>query len=66
MTKLEEIQKAIAQLPPDDVARLRDCFDELEERLFDEQIERDEKAGKLEKLAENARENYRAGRFRDL
>jgi len=66
MTKLEEIQEAISQLGSDDLAKLRDWFDELEEQLFDEQIENDERAGKLEHLAERAGENYRAGRFRDL
>jgi hypothetical protein len=66
MTKLEDIQKAIAELPPDDLAKLRDWFDELEERLFDEQIERDALSGKLDWLAEEALAEHRAGRSRKL
>ena len=33
---------------------------------FDEQIERDAKAGKLDRLAEQAIADYRAGRAREL
>ena len=42
MTKLEDIEAAIAELSLEDIAKLRDWF---EERRFDERIERDAKAG---------------------
>jgi hypothetical protein len=54
MTKLEEIEAAVAQLSPADLKKLRAWLDELDERLFDEKIERDAKAGKLDKLAAKA------------
>jgi hypothetical protein len=54
MTKLEEIEAAVAQLSPADLKKLRVWLDELDERLFDEKIERDAKAGKLDKLAAKA------------
>lgn len=66
MTKLEEIEKAIEGLSPDDVVRLRAWFDELEARLFDEKIERDAKAGKLDELAAQALADHKAGRSREL
>jgi hypothetical protein len=66
MTKLEDIQQAIAQLPPDDRAKLRGWFDELDERHFDEQIERDEKAGKLDWLIAEALANHKAGGCREV
>jgi hypothetical protein len=66
MTKFEDVKQAVEQLPPEEFEKFRAWFENLEEQLFDERIERDEKAGKLDKLAERARENYRAGRFRDL
>ena len=66
MTKMDEIKDAVSRLSPDELAKFRAWFDELEEQLFDEKIARDEKAGKLDKLAEHARENLRAGRVRDL
>ena len=66
MSKIEIIKAAMTALTPEEMDHLREWFDELGERRFDDQIERDEKAGKLEKLAERGRENLRAGRVRDL
>jgi hypothetical protein len=66
MTKLEDIEKAITELAPDDFAKLRDWFDQLDARLFDEKIERDAKAGKLDKLIAEARANHKAGRRREI
>lgn len=62
MTSIEDIEKAITKLTPEQVAKLRDWFDEFQARIFDEQIERDAKAGKLDRLMEKARENHNAGR----
>jgi len=62
MTKLEQIQSSIEELSPEEIAKLREWLDELDARLFDEKIERDAKAGKLDKLAEEARANLRSGR----
>jgi hypothetical protein len=59
MTKLENLERAVESLSPDELAAFRAWFDEFQERLFDEKIERDAKAGKL--IAE-ARINHKAGR----
>ncbi len=40
MTKLEDIEKAIEQLSPTELAKLRDWFEELQAGLWDQQIER--------------------------
>ena len=66
MTKLETIQADIEQLSPSEVARLCAWLDELNERLFDEAIERDAKSGKLDKLAARALEHHRQGLTRKL
>jgi hypothetical protein len=66
MTKLEDIEAAIAGLSPDDLARLRAWFEDFDARLFDEKIERDAKAGKLDKLAAEALADHQAGRSREL
>jgi len=66
MTKLEEIEAAVAQLSPADLKKLRAWLDELDERLFDEKIERDAKAGKLDALEARALEDFKAGRTKDL
>ena len=61
-----EIEKAIAQLSPQDYSRLREWFEEFDAQEWDEQIERDAKAGKLDKIAEQALNDYRAGKAREL
>jgi hypothetical protein len=61
MSRIDDIQKAVEQLSPEELARFREWFDEFEARLFDERIERDAKAGKLDKLAAEASANYDAG-----
>lgn len=66
MSTVEEITAAIEQLPPDDVARVRDWLVEFAERIWDEEIERDERAGRLDALIDKALEEHRAGRTRPL
>jgi hypothetical protein len=66
MTKLENIERAVESLTPEELAKFRAWFDEFQERLFDEKIERDAKAGKLDKLAAKAIADDKAGRTRDL
>jgi hypothetical protein len=66
MTTVEDIEKAVAKLTPEQLAKFRAWFDEFQARLFDEQIERDAKAGKLDKLADEALRAHREGRSREL
>jgi mRNA-degrading endonuclease RelE of RelBE toxin-antitoxin system len=66
MTKLEEIEAAVEKLSPEELKKFRAWLDELEERLFDERIERDAKAGKLDQAEAKALQNLKAGRTRDL
>ena len=54
MTKLEQIEKAIAALPHDDIVALADWFAEFHADLWDKQIEADAKSGKLDKFAAEA------------
>ena len=66
MTKLESIEKAVEALSAEELARFRTWFEEFQERQFDEAIERDAKAGKLDKLAAKAIADDKAGRTSDL
>jgi hypothetical protein len=66
MTKMEEIEKAVEQLSPADLARFRAWFEEFDACLFDAEIERDAKAGKLDQLMEEARANHAAGRREEI
>ena len=66
MTSIEEIEKAVAELPPDQFAAFRAWFEEFEAARFDQKIERDAKAGKLDRLAEQALADFRAGHAREI
>ena len=63
---VQDLEKAIAKLPPDELAELRAWFDDFDAARFDEKIERDAKAGKLDRLADAAVEDFREGRAREL
>jgi hypothetical protein len=63
---LDDIEKAVAELPPDQLLRFRAWFEEFEAARFDDRIERDAKAGRLDQLAERALSNFRDGRAREL
>jgi hypothetical protein len=66
MSILEDIEKAVAELPPDQLAQFRAWFEEFEAARFDERVGRDAKAGKLDQLADQAIADFRAGRTREL
>ena len=66
MTRLDDIERAIAQLSEEDLAKLRAWFEEFDARVFDEKIEQDAKSGKLDKLAADAIADHKAGRTSDL
>ncbi len=62
MTKIEDIEKAVEQLSPEELARFREWFEEFDARVFDAKIERDAKSGKLDEVMADARANHAAGR----
>ena len=66
MTKIEEIEKAIADLSPAELETFRAWFDEFDAARFDEKIARDAAGGKLDSFAEKALADFRAGRSRPL
>lgn len=66
MTKLEDIKQAAAKLDPNELKALRVWLDDLEAQNFDDRIERDIRAGKLDWLAEEGLAEHRAGKTRKL
>ncbi len=62
MTKIEDIERAVEQLSLEELARFRAWFEEFDARVFDERIDHDAKAGKLDKQMAEARANHEAGR----
>ncbi|MBZ9699338.1 MULTISPECIES: iron-containing alcohol dehydrogenase [unclassified Mesorhizobium] len=66
MTKLEQIEKSITELSPEELKAFAAWFEALQADLWDRQIETDVRAGRLDKLAEQALADHRAGRTRPL
>jgi hypothetical protein len=66
MTTLEEIEKAVSKLSPDELARFRTWFEQFEAARFDRKLEQDAKGGRLDQLAEQAITEFRHGRTREL
>jgi hypothetical protein len=63
---VEDLEKAVAELPPEKLAEFRSWFEAFEAAHFDAQIEADANSEKLDKLADAALEDFRRGRFREL
>ena len=61
MNTVQAIEQAIQRLPEPDLVELRQWFAEFNETLWDRQIERDAKAGKLDALAAEALADYHSG-----
>jgi hypothetical protein len=66
MTKLEQIEKSVAELSPAEMRKFARWFEEHKEAEWDRQIEADAKAGKLDTLADAALAAHHAGKTRQL
>jgi hypothetical protein len=64
MTTTEDIERAVEQLPPDELARFRAWFEAFDAEQFDAAIERDARAGRLDGFAEDALAEHHAGKSR--
>ena len=59
MSKVEEIERAIEKLSPEELLEIRAW-------MWDRDIERDVHAGRLDRLAEEALNEYRIGKAKRL
>ena len=66
MNTVQQIEKAITQLPKHDLPILREWIEEFEAKTWDNQFEEDIQSGKLEKLANEAIVDFRAGKCKEL
>lgn len=66
MSTVEEIKQAVSSLSPDELAEFRRWFEDYDEQAWDEEIEQDLEAGRLDSLIEEALAAHRAGRTRTL
>jgi hypothetical protein len=66
MTTIKDIETAVSRLPARDLAEFRQWFDRFDAKLWDEKLERDVKSGKLDKLADEAVEDFKQNRCKAL
>ena len=62
MNGIQEIEKAIAQLPRDEFFKLREQLQRRFDDEWDRQFERDVASGKLDNIAAQALAEHRAGK----
>ncbi len=63
---LNDIERAITQLSTEELAAFRAWFVEFDAAAWDQQIEEDVAAGRLDKFAEKALKDLREGRCTDM
>lgn len=66
MQSLMKIQKAILTLPETEYKQLRKWFSELDWKKWDQEIKSDSEKGKLDFLADEAIEEKKKGKLKDL
>ena len=66
MTKVEKIEQDVRKLNRDELLAFRRWFRKYDSDEWDRQIEEDVRAGKLDKLAEEALAAHRAGKSKEL
>ena len=66
MSTIQEIERAVTDLPPEELAEFRRWFLEFDAAEWDRQFEEDVAAGRLDALADEALADLRAGRTRPL
>lgn len=66
MSRIEEIESAVAELPKEELTRFREWFAEFEARVWDRELEEDVAAGRLDRLAEKALRDHRSGHSTEL
>ena len=66
MKKLDELEKYVRELSPEELADFRAWFLEYDAAAWDEQIAADSRSGKLDALIREAEANYNAGESSEL
>ncbi len=56
-----ELENAVQNLPPDELARFAEWFEQFVDNQWDEKIAADVAAGKLESVAQKADAHFEAG-----
>lgn len=63
---VSEIERAVSHLSAEDLTRFRKWFEQFDAQMWDRQFEADVKAGRLDRIAEQALADYDAGNVQEL
>ncbi len=66
MQAVQELQSAVSQLSAEELARFKAWFDEYDAEVWDGQFEKDVESGKVDRLANRAIADFRAGKRKQL
>lgn len=66
MSRLEELERQVQALTARDLTRFREWFAEFDAAAWDAEFEADAKSGKLDRVADGALADHKAGRSRPL
>ena len=66
MSTVQEIESAVRELTPDELARFRTWFIEFDAAVWDRRFEKDAVEGRLDALADEALRDLAEGRCADL
>ncbi len=66
MVTIQEIEKAVSNLPAEELARFRSWFEEFDAQLWDKQLEQDAEAGRLDGIAKKALADFKEGKFTEI
>ena len=66
MSRVEDLERAIESLSPEELAQFRAWFAEFDWQAWDRQLDRDVKNGKLDALADEALREHGSGRSNPL
>jgi hypothetical protein len=66
MSKISDLERQVEGLTPTELAAFRQWFAEFDADAWDRQFEADAKAGRLDSLAERARQAHAAGKSSKL
>ncbi len=66
MTKIEQLEQEVQKLSPAELATFREWFLKYDSEEWDQQIDKDVEAGKLDKIASESLAEHKAGRTQEL
>ena len=66
MTRVKDIESAIEKLSKDDLLEFRTWFEEFDAKVWDMQFEKDASSGKLNKVSEQAVNDYKSGKCKKI